>query len=104
VLDTALSMICMNFHQLERKTKEIILNRQTDVEKLKKYIPLKSLPLIWCTGARAPYITKSFFLQIQNPNLYSGKVRDRQLAQIIVVYLARKNIAQGVNFTPPCQG
>jgi len=51
-------------------------------------------------GARAPYITKSISSQIRNPNLYSRKVSERQIAQIICVYLARKNIAEGVNFTP----
>jgi len=88
VLDIGLGMLCMNFHQLGIKTEEIMLNRQKDVEKTKKlYTPqIVTINLVHpVRGARAPYITKSISLQIRNPNLYSRKVSERQLAQIIFV-------------------
>ena len=82
-------------NQLELKTKEIMQNRQKEVEKRKTYIPLKNYHQLGAPGARAPYITKSISLQIRNPNLYLRKVSERQLAQIIFVYLARENIEGG---------
>jgi len=75
-------------------------NRQKEVEKRKTYIPLKIYHQFGAPGARAPYVTKSISSQIRNPNLYLGKVSERQLAQIISVYLAHENIEGGL-IQPP---
>jgi len=43
------------------------------------------------------------YIIFRNPNLYSGKVRERQFAQIMFVYAARKNI-EGGYISPPLPG
>jgi len=81
---------------LETKTEEIMQNRQKEVEKL--IYPSKIYHQLGAPGVRAPYITKSI--------LYSRKVSERQLAQMIFVYLARENIEGWgcVDYTPLLPG
>jgi len=74
VLAIGLDIVCMNFHLLELKTKEIMQNRQKEVEKRKTYILLKIYHKLGAPGARTPYITKSISSQIRNPNLYSKNI------------------------------
>ena len=40
VSDIGIGIVCINSHQLEIKTEEIMQNRQKEVEKRKTYIPL----------------------------------------------------------------
>jgi len=62
VIDMGLGMLCMNCHQLDIKTEEIMQNRQKEVEKRKNLHTPQNLPSFWCTRCtRTIYHKINFF-------------------------------------------
>ena len=101
VIDIGLGMFCMNFHQLDIKTEEIMQNRQKEVEKRTTYIPLKNLPSTWCTRCtRTIYYKINFFADSESKFIFKTSQRTPNSSNNLCI-LGAQEYSGGGEFHPP---